>query len=173
MEYVCEAFPNQKLFPSKSTDLQTHLLYKQWLYWQVSAQGPMLGQSMYFNRIAATQGLTDGFSIERFGKEAKRCLEMLDEQLAKSGGPFLFGKEVSIIDVASFAYAASAYWACVDISEMKHLSKWLTTLHERPSFSTGLSIPFRRPAFFGPPWATEEEIQAEIQANSAQFTIKK
>lgn len=173
LEYVCESIPNQTLFPSKAEDLQTHLLYKQWLYWQVSAQGPMLGQSMYFNRIAATQGLTDDFSIVRFGKEAKRCLEMLDDQLSKSGGPFLFGDKVSIIDVASFAYAASAYWACVDISGMEHLSMWLATLHERPSFKAGLSIPFRRPAFFGPPWATEEEIQAEIQANSAQFQIKK
>ena len=173
LEYVCEAFPNQTLFPSKAQDLQTHLLYKQWLYWQVSAQGPMLGQSMYFNRIAKTQGLTDNFSIDRFGKEARRCLEMLDEQLKKSGGPFLFGRDVSIIDVATFAYAASAYWACVDIAEMKHLNQWLTTLHERPSFKTGLAIPFRRPAFFGPPWATEEEIQVEIEANSAQFQIKK
>merc|ERR1712146_777190 len=109
-------------------------------------QGPMMGQSMYLNRIAKTQGIDDEISIQRFGREAKRCLEMLDDQLKASGGPFLFGKDVS---------------------------QWLTTLHERESFKTGLSIPFRRPAFFGPPWATEEEIQAEIAANSAQFTIKK
>jgi len=173
LEYVCDSFPGNTLFPSKSEDLQTHLLYKQWIYWQVSAQGPIMGQSMYFNRIAKTQGIDDKFSIQRFGREAKRCLEMLDDQLKASGGPFLFGKEVSVVDVASFAYAASAYWACVDISDLPHLNQWLTTLHERESFKTGLSIPFRRPAFFGPPWATEEEIQAEIAANSAQFTIKK
>jgi glutathione S-transferase len=98
---------------------------------------------------------------------------MLDGQLAKSGGPFLSGKNVSIIDVASFAYTASAYWACVDILEMKHLSKWLTILHGCPSFKTGSGIPFRQLAFFGPLWATEEEIQAEIQMISAQFQIKK
>jgi len=174
LEYVCDIFPGNKLFPTKGENLKTHLLYKQWLYWQVSAQGPMMGQSMYFNRIAATQGYKDiDFSIQRFGKEAKRCCQMLNDQLKESAGPFLFGKEVSIVDVACFAYAASAFWACVDITDLPYLQQWLTTLHNRPSFKTGLSIPFRRPAFFGPPVATDEEIQAEIAANSAQFQIKK
>ncbi|CAE7036043.1 unnamed protein product, partial [Symbiodinium sp. KB8] len=48
---------------------------------------------------------------------------------------------------------------------------WLQHLHERPSFKTGLTIPFARPAFFGPPWATEADIAAEIGANAAQFSI--
>jgi hypothetical protein len=33
---------------------------------------------MYFNRIAATKGEKDDFAIARFGKEAARCLKMLD-----------------------------------------------------------------------------------------------
>ena len=141
------------------------------LYWQVSGQGPMMGQSMYFNRIAAiANGERDEFSIARFGKEAQRCLQMMNDQLKESGGPFLLGNEVTVVDVACFAYAASAYWACVDISGMAELNAYLTRMHERPSFKIGLTIPFSRPAFFGPPWATEEEIQAEISANAAQFT---
>ncbi|CAL1139053.1 unnamed protein product [Cladocopium goreaui] len=118
----------------------------------------MLGQSMYFNRIAATKGEKDDFAIARFGKEAERCLKMLDDQLQQSGGPYLLGKNVSIVDVSCFPYAASAYWACIDISDMPQLQAWQKLLHERPSFKTGLSIRFARPAFFGPPWASEEEI---------------
>mmetsp|Transcript_15759 Transcript_15759/g.17126 ORF Transcript_15759/g.17126 Transcript_15759/m.17126 type:complete len:135 (-) Transcript_15759:233-637(-) len=133
----------------------------------------MLGQSMYFNRIAATKGEKDDFAIARFGNEAKRCLKMLDDQLLESGGPFLLGKDLSIVDVASFPYAASAYWACIDISDMAQLQAWITLLHARPSFKIGLSIPFARPAFFGPPWASEEEIQSELAANAAQFSIPK
>ena len=45
------------------------------------------------------------------------------------------------------------------------------SFQERPSFKTGLCIPFARPAFFGPPWANEEEIQSELGANAAQFSI--
>ena len=171
LEYLCETTLSP-LFPSPKQDLQKHLLCKQWLYWQVSAQGPMMGQSMYFNRLAAVQGNQDDFSIARFGNEAKRCLQMMNDQLEETGGPFLLGKDITVVDVACFAYAASAYWACVDTSGMLHLQKWLAMLHERPSFRTGLTIPFARPAFFGPPYATEKEIEAEIQANSAQFDTK-
>jgi len=170
LEYVCEVL-NSDLLPSKDVNLQKHLQCKQWLYWQVSAQGPMLGQSMYFNRIAATKGQKDEFAIARFGNEAERCLKMLDDQLLETGGPYLLGKEVSIVDVSCFPYAASAYWACIDISTMPQLKAWLTLLHERPSFKTGLCIPFARPAFFGPPWASEEEIQSELGSNAAQFSI--
>ena len=53
-------------------------------------------------------------------------------------------------------------------------SRFLETMAlYRGVFQTGLTIPSARPAFFGPPWATQEEIDAEVAANSAQFTIKK
>lgn len=44
-----------------------------------------------------------------------------DDQLLETGGPYLLGKEVSIVDVSCFPYAASAYWACIDISTMPQL----------------------------------------------------
>jgi hypothetical protein len=56
---------------------------------------------------------------------------------------------------------------------LKDLKDWSSLLHTRESFATGLTIPFRRPAFVRPPSATEDEIQAEIKADSAQFKIKK
>ncbi|CAK9020875.1 unnamed protein product [Durusdinium trenchii] len=172
LEYLCEVLKSP-LLPPKDTNLQRHLQCKQWLYWQVSGQGPMLGQSMYFNRIAATKGQRDDFAIARFGNEAQRCLKMLDEQLLQTGGPFILGQEISVVDVACFPYAASAYWACVDISEMPHLKEGTGVHTYRPSFKCGLQIPFARPAFFGPPWATEEQIISELGANAAQFSIPK
>ena len=76
-----------------------------------------------------------------------------------------------MVDVACFPYAASAYWACVDIDDMPFLQSYLTKMHKRNSFRIGLTIPFARPAFFGPPWATQQEIAEELGANSAQFKI--
>ena len=34
-----------------------------------------------------------------------------------------------------------------------------------------MEIPFARRGFFGPPFATQEEIEAEIQRNAGQFTV--
>ena len=41
---------------------------------------------------------------------------------------------------------------------------------KRPGVQKGLQIPFARPGFFGPPYATEEEIAEEIQRNAGMFT---
>jgi len=170
LEYAAQRF-HSDLLPTAEADLQLHLQVKQWLYWQVSGLGPAMGQAMYFQRIARVQGHDDPFAIGRFIAEAERCLQMLDDQLAASGGPFVLGERVTLVDVACFAYSASAYWANADISAMPHLRAWIARLHERPSFQRGLGIPFRRPAFFGPPWASQEEIDTEIARNAGQFKV--
>ncbi|MEZ4223537.1 MAG: glutathione S-transferase family protein [Polyangiaceae bacterium] len=169
LEYAATRFDNE-LLPRADEDLSAHLAVKQWLYWQVSGLGPAMGQAMYFQRIARVQGHDDPFAIGRFVAEAERCLKVLDDQLA-SGGPFVLGERCTLVDVACFPYCASAYWANTDISGMPHLCAWIDRLHLRPSFRRGLSIPFRRPAFFGPPHATEDEVAQEIARNAGQFTI--
>jgi len=170
LEYIATRFESP-LLPSPTDDLQRHLQVKQWLYWQVSALGPSMGQAMYFQRIARVRGHDDPFAIGRFIAEAERCLKMLDAQLAESGGPFILGEQCTLVDVACFAYCASAYWANADTSDMPHLRAWIAMLHERPSFKRGITIPFARPAFFGPPYATQEEIDAEIARNAGQFQV--
>lgn len=171
LEYAATRYQSP-LLPSPADDLALHLQVKQWLYWQVSALGPSMGQAMYFQRIARVRGHDDPFAIGRFVAEAERCLRMLDDQLAESGGPFVLGARCTLVDVACFAYCASAYWANADITDMPHLRAWLDRLHARPSFATGITIPFARPAFFGPPHATEAEIEAEIARNAGQFEVE-
>ena len=170
LEYSAARFASP-LLPHAHEDLQLHLQTKQWLYWQVSALGPSMGQAMYFQRIAKVRGQNDPFAIGRFIAEAERCLHMLDDQLASSSGPFVLGQRCTLVDVACFPYCASAYWANVDISAMSHLLAWIEMLHQRPSFSTGLTVPFSRPAFFGPPYATPKEIEVEIARNAGQFAV--
>ena len=96
---------------------------------------------------------------------------MLDDQLESSGGPFVLGQRCTLVDVACFPYCASAYWANVDISAMSNLLGWIKMLHQRPSFSTGLTVLLPRFAFFGPSNATPEEIEAVIARNADQFAV--
>ena len=54
----------------------------QWLMFQVSSIGPMMGQAMYFQRSAALNGENNQFSIKRYVDESRRLFEVLDKQLA-------------------------------------------------------------------------------------------
>ena len=59
------------------------------------------------------------------------CGAPKDDQLQQSGGPYLLGKDVSIVDVSCFPYAASAYWACIDISDMPQLQDPLPRMFDQ------------------------------------------
>ena len=170
LEYAAARFESP-LLPTPDDDLAAHLAVKQWLYWQVSGLGPAMGQAMYFQRIAKVRGHDDPFAIGRFIAEAERCLGVLDAQLARSGGPFVLGERCTLVDIACFPYCASAFWANVDVSGLTHLRAWIERLHARPSFQRGLQIPFARPAFFGPPHATEAEVEREVARNAGQFSV--
>ena len=88
------------------------------------------------------------------------------------GGRFCWEKTyLTIADINAFTYASTAYWAKVDTSGLDELNSWIKMLMERGSFQKGLEIPFARRGFFGPPFATQEEIDAEIQRNAGQFTV--
>ena len=83
----------------------------------------------------------------------------------------LWVQRCTLVDVACFHSCASADWENVDISAMTHLRPWIAMLHNRPSFSTGLTIPFSRPVFFGPSGATRADIEAEVARNAGQFAV--
>lgn len=65
---------------------------------------------------------------------------------------------------------ATHFWAMVCVDGLDHLKAWIDVLMKRESVYKGLQIPFARPGFLGPPYATEEEIQDEIQRNAGMFT---
>lgn len=74
----------------------------QWLMFQMSAVGPMLGQAMFFQRIAAPKGIVDEYAIERYVTESKRLLGVLNEALRDQ--EYLCG-EYSMVDIATFPWA--------------------------------------------------------------------
>jgi glutathione S-transferase len=121
--------------------------------------------------IAATKGEVDQFAMKCYTDQSHNLVQVLNDQLEKSGGPFLLGKETAIADInASTYYASTHFWAMVPVDGLSHLTEWIALLMNRPSVKAGLSFPFARPGFFGKPYATDEEIQDEIQRNAAMFT---
>ena len=144
-----------------SDDPNTRSETLQWLMFQMAGIGPMMGQAMYFHRIAAPNGHVEPFSLERYTKESRRLLEVLDRRLA--GRDYLAGA-YSIADMATYPWARAWPWAKLDVSGLHHLAAWFERMEARPAVREALRIPAPRPAFWG-----ESESAAFGDENAAQF----
>lgn len=134
----------------------------QWLMFQMGGIGPMMGQAMYFQRIAKPNGHEETYSIDRYVTESRRLLEVLDTRLR--GREYLVGDSYSIADMATYPWARSHFWATVSVDGLDHLNAWFARLDARPHTQAALQLPEPRPSAFG-----EGDVEAAARANAANF----
>jgi GSH-dependent disulfide-bond oxidoreductase len=134
----------------------------QWLMFQVAGIGPMMGQAMYFQRIAAPNGKEEPFSIKRFVNESRRLLEVLDTRL--SARDWLAAGQYTIADMATFPWVKAYPWAKVSVDGLSSLSAWLDRIDARPMVQRALTIPKARPAA----WGQADDIEHQ-KVNAANF----
>lgn len=121
-----------------SSDPKTRSRTLQWLMFQMAGVGPMMGQANVFFRYAPEK---IPYAIERYQKESRRLLEVLDTRLKEA--EYLAGDEYSIADIATYPWVSSHEWSGISISGLEHLSAWTERLSARPAVSAGMSIPHR------------------------------
>ena len=136
----------------------------QWIMFQVGGIGPMLGQAMYFQRIAEPKGNKQPFAIERYVNESRRLLEVVDSHLKQRRTKFLVGDEFTIADMAMYPWARSYYWAKVSVDGLDSLQAYLDRIDERPAVQKALTIPKPNPAFFG-----EGNVSKAVKENADKF----
>lgn len=81
----------------------------QWMLFQVGHVGPMMGQAMYFQHIAAPNGHEEPFSIKRYVDESRRLLEVLDSHLKDRD--WLAAGDYTIADMMTYPWARAYVWA--------------------------------------------------------------
>ena len=109
----------------------------QWLMFQMGGLGPMMGQANVFARYFPERLQP---AIDRYLRESRRLLEVLDRRLADE--EYLAG-DYSIADIANFAWARIHEWPGVDIDGLDHLRRWLDAIAARPAVQRGLAVPPR------------------------------
>ncbi|MEZ4221240.1 MAG: glutathione S-transferase N-terminal domain-containing protein [Polyangiaceae bacterium] len=107
----------------------------QWLMFQMGGLGPMMGQANVFTRYAPEK---IPYAIERYQKESKRLLQVLDGHLAEH--EYLAG-EYSIADIANWCWARTHAWSGVVIDDLPHLGRWLELIGARPAAQRGIRVP--------------------------------
>ena len=147
-----------QLMPIERKDFH---IANQWLMFQMSAIGPMMGQAMFFQRIAAPKGIIQDYATNRYIKESRRLLEVLDEELRNKE---FICKEYSMVDIAIFPWVKAHQWANIQISDLPNLSRWLNQIQNRDAVKKGLSIPIERKWNY-----SEHELNVAMKKNAELY----
>ncbi len=107
----------------------------QWLMFQMSGVGPMVGQANVFALYAPEK---IPFAINRYLSESRRLFEILDKRLEKR--PYLCD-EYSIADIATFPWVRGHARVGIDVSGLDHLMAWVERIAKRPAVIRGLDVP--------------------------------
>lgn len=135
----------------------------QWMLFQVGHIGPMMGQAMYFQHIAAPNGHEEPFSIKRYVDESRRLLEVLDAHL--EGRDWIAAGEYTIADMMIYPWARAYVWARVSVDGLPHLQAWFDRIDARPAVQKALTIPKANPQF----WDEKADASAFAKENAARF----
>jgi glutathione S-transferase len=121
-----------KLLPA---DVKGRSRVIQWLMFQMGGVGPMMGQANVFFRYFPEKIPA---AIERYQRESKRLLTVLDTQLQDN--EFLAG-DYSIADIANWCWVRTHTWSGVDISDLPSLQRWLDQIGRREGAQRGVAVP--------------------------------
>jgi GST-like protein len=120
------------------TDVQGRSLVLQWLMFQMSAIGPMMGQANVFLRYFPEKIQP---AIDRYQREVTRLFGVMERQLASH--VFIAG-EYSIADMALWPWVSGHEWSGVAVDGFPSLQRWLKLVGDRPAVQAGRDVPIKR-----------------------------
>ena len=107
----------------------------EWLMFQMSGVGPMMGQANVFFRYFPEKIES---VIQRYQNECRRLFEVMDKHL---GNNKWFAKEYSIADIANWCWVRTHNWSGVSIEGLKNLDRWKNEMYEQPGMLKGIKVP--------------------------------
>ena len=117
------------------TDINGRSLVIQWLMFQMSGIGPMMGQANVFFRYFPEKIQP---AIDRYQNEGRRLFEVLDGRLKDH--EYLAG-DFSIADIANWCWVRTSAWSGINIEGLDHLKRWKDQLEVRPGCKKGVAVP--------------------------------
>jgi GST-like protein len=114
----------------------------QWLMFQMSHVGPMLGQAHHFRGYAPE---TISYAVDRYTNEAARLYGVMDERLSETS--YFVGEEYSIVDMAIYPWVASHEKQGQRMEDYPNLSRWYEGVGSRPAVRRAMEVgeELRRP----------------------------
>ena len=107
----------------------------QWLMFQMSGVGPMMGQLNVFRHYFPVK-LPD--AVERYHVETERLFGVLDGVL--NSREFLVD-EHSVADIAVWSWVYTHRWSGISLEQFPALMAWKRRLRARPAYRRGVAVP--------------------------------
>ncbi len=111
----------------------------QWLMFQMSGIGPMMGNANVFYRYFPEKIPA---AIDRFQNESRRLFEVLDTRLGESEW---LADDYSIADIANWCWVRTYKWSGVSADGLPHLKRWRDAIRTRPAAQRGIAQPSATP----------------------------
>lgn len=129
LEYL--AMKAGRFLPS---ELRARAAVMEWLFWQMSGLGPMLGQNHHFTQYAPEK---IPYAIERYVKETARLYRVLDTQLA---GRNFIADTYSIADMACHPWIASHQRQSIKLEDFPNVKRWFEAVGQRPAVQRAYAL---------------------------------
>jgi len=110
----------------------------QWLMFQMSGVGPMMGQANVFLRYAPEK---IPYAIDRYQREVSRLFGVLERELSQH--EYIAGNDYSIADISLWPWVHGHDWSGVSLDGLPHLDKWVERIAARPAVQRGRKVPAR------------------------------
>ena len=111
-----------------------------WVFWQMSALGPMSGQVNWFVRVSKVPNRDprdSAYPIKRYTKEVRRLYAVLERELA--GKEYICG-DYSIADMACWPWVDKYHGNAGELAEYPHISAWRNRVAARPAVQRAINI---------------------------------
>jgi glutathione S-transferase len=110
-------------------------LITQWLMFQMSGIGPMMGQANVFFRYAPEK---IPYAIDRYQREVLRLFGILDRRL---GDVEYVAGDYSIADMALWPWVSGYGWSGITIDGLDNIQRWLDRVGSRAAVKAGRAVP--------------------------------
>ncbi len=107
----------------------------EWLMFQMSHIGPMLGQTHHFVKFNPGKA---PYAEERYSKENARLYQVLEERLQERK---FICDEYSIVDIATWPWISRFEFQKMDLHDYPRLKDWYLRIAERPAVQAGYAVP--------------------------------
>jgi GST-like protein len=108
----------------------------QWLMFQMSSIGPMMGQSGHFRSNAVPERID--YAVNRYGNEVRRLHGIMERRLSEAR--YFAGAGYSIADMAIFPWLRASERNGIDWAEFPKVKQWFDAIAARPAVQRALKV---------------------------------